>query len=119
MAWQIEFRNGVWLPQIGWWLDARVPVDRSFVSHAHFDHLAEHREILCSPGTARLMRTRLPGKRIEHVLEFGQTDGETREHKTARAQEHLAARRELISPVAAHLLATLMLAGTIINRTSG
>ncbi len=56
MSWDLKFDQGVWLPQIRWWLDARLPVDRSFVSHAHFDHLAEHREILCSEGTARLMR---------------------------------------------------------------
>jgi DNA ligase-1 len=74
MAWDLNFDQGVWLPQIAWWLDARLPVARSFVSHAHFDHLAAHREILCSPGTARLMRARLPADRIEHVLPFGQTE---------------------------------------------
>lgn len=72
--WEVEFRNGVWLPQVGWWLDAHFPVERSFVSHAHFDHLATHREILCSRGTARLMRARLPGERIEHVLPFGHAE---------------------------------------------
>lgn len=74
MAWDLKFDQGVWLPQIEWWLDARLPVARSFVSHAHFDHVAAHREILCSPGTARLMRARLPDERIEHVLPFGQTE---------------------------------------------
>ncbi len=74
MAWEVEFRNGVWLPQIGWWLDAHFPVARSFVSHAHFDHLATHREVLCSAGTARLMRARMPGERLEHVLPYGQTE---------------------------------------------
>lgn len=74
MSWQVEYAEGVWLPQVGWWLDARHARERSFVSHAHFDHLALHREILCSPGTARLMRARLPGDRREHVLPFGQTE---------------------------------------------
>jgi DNA ligase-1 len=74
MAWEVKFDRGVWLPQIGWWLDARFPAERSFVSHAHFDHLALHREILCSEGTARLMRARLPADRIEHALPFGQTE---------------------------------------------
>ena len=77
MAWDLKFEQGIWLPQIGWWLDARLPVDRSFVSHAHFDHLAGHKEILCSAGTARLMRTRMPGRRIEHVLPFGHTEALT------------------------------------------
>jgi DNA ligase-1 len=74
MAWQVEFRAGVWLPQIEWWLDAHFPQARSFVSHAHSDHTALHGEILCSAGTARLMRARMPGERIEHVLPFGQTE---------------------------------------------
>ena len=77
MSWQIEFRHGVWLPQIGWWLDAHFPVKRSFVSHAHFDHVAEHEEIIASAGTARLMRARLPARRTEHVLPFGHTEALT------------------------------------------
>ncbi len=74
MSWQIEFRAGVRLPQLGWWLDAHFPQTRSFVSHAHSDHIAAHGEILCSAGTARLMRARLPGQRTEHVLPFGHTE---------------------------------------------
>ena len=74
MSWDVQFRNGVWLPQVGWWLDAHAPVARSFVSHAHSDHIAAHREILCSAGTARLLRARLAAGRIEHVLSFGQTE---------------------------------------------
>jgi DNA ligase 1 len=74
MPWDVQYRDGVWLPQIGWWLDAHHPVDRSFVSHAHFDHLAPHREVLCSEGTCRLMHDRMPETRIEHVLPFGQTE---------------------------------------------
>jgi len=74
MAWDVQFRNGVWLPQIGWWLDAHHPVERSFVSHAHFDHLADHEEIICSEGTAKLMRARMPATRREHVLPFGHTE---------------------------------------------
>ncbi|MEO6005517.1 MAG: ATP-dependent DNA ligase [Opitutus sp.] len=77
MAWDIKFNNGVYLPQIDWWLDAHLPVHRSFVSHAHSDHTALHREILCSAGTARLMHARLPGERIEHILPFGQTESLT------------------------------------------
>jgi Cft2 family RNA processing exonuclease len=74
MAWDVQYRNGVWLPQVGWWLDAHFPVARAFVSHAHSDHIAAHQEILCSAGTARLLRTRLPAGRIEHVLPFGQAE---------------------------------------------
>jgi DNA ligase 1 len=70
MSWHVEFRAGVWLPQIEWWLDAHFPQKRSFVSHAHSDHVAPHGEILCSAGTSRLMQARMPGKRVEHVLPF-------------------------------------------------
>ncbi len=77
MSWQVDFRAGVWLPQIGWWLDAHFPQARSFVSHAHSDHIAPHGEILCSAGTARLMRARMPGERTEHVLPFGHTEALT------------------------------------------
>ncbi len=74
MSWQVEFRDGVWLPQIGWWLDAHFPQARAFVSHAHSDHIAPHGEILCSAGTSRLMHARMPGERVEHVLPFGHTE---------------------------------------------
>ncbi len=73
-GWEVRFNQGVYLPQLDWWLDAHRPAARSFVSHAHFDHLATHREILCSELTSRLMRARLPGQRLEHVLPFGQTE---------------------------------------------
>lgn len=74
MTWDVHYRNGLYLPQIDWWLDAHQPVPRSFVSHAHFDHLANHREVLLSEGTARLMRARMPAERTEHILPFGHTE---------------------------------------------
>jgi len=77
MAWEIQYKNGVWLPQLGWWLDAHFPAPRSFVSHAHFDHLAPHAEVLCSEGTARLMRARMPSVRQHHTLPFGRTEALT------------------------------------------
>jgi len=71
MAWEVHHRKGVWLPQIGWWLDAQMRTHRSFVSHAHGDHIARHREILCTATTARMMHARLPGRREQTVLPFG------------------------------------------------
>ena len=71
-AWDVHFRKGVWLPQIGWWLDAQARADRAFVSHAHADHIARHREVLCTPATARFLQARLPGKRIVSEVPFGQ-----------------------------------------------
>ena len=40
--------------------------DFAFVSHAHSDHIAPHREIIVSERTARLMQARMPGERHEH-----------------------------------------------------
>ncbi|MBA4137092.1 MAG: DNA ligase [Opitutus sp.] len=70
MAWDVRMGNGVWLPQLGWSLDARYPVAKSFVSHAHFDHVAAHQVMLLSEGTSRLTRARLPGERREIVVPF-------------------------------------------------
>ena len=62
--------KSIYLPQIDLWCDAHEPTACSFVSHAHFDHLASHRKIITSEGTRRLMATRLPGEREEIVLPF-------------------------------------------------
>jgi DNA ligase-1 len=66
-----HYHRGVELPDYGLWLDPWDPKPFAFVSHAHSDHVAAHDEIIASAGTARLMQARLPGKRLEHVLEFG------------------------------------------------
>jgi len=70
MPWEVHFKHGVNLPQIGWWLDAQKSQVRSFVSHAHSDHIASHREIIATRETASLMRLRVGGKREEHILDF-------------------------------------------------
>ncbi|HMO64595.1 MAG TPA: MBL fold metallo-hydrolase, partial [Verrucomicrobiota bacterium] len=70
------FRAGcVWLPRLGLWLDPHAPQagpERVFVSHAHSDHIGDHREVILSEVTARLMAARLPGERVEHRLAFGE-----------------------------------------------
>jgi DNA ligase-1 len=66
-------RGAIHLPELALWLDAhdaRGTGERVFVSHAHSDHTAAHRETILSEGTARLMQARLGGKRVEHVLPF-------------------------------------------------
>jgi Cft2 family RNA processing exonuclease len=72
MSWEVRHKQGVHLPQIGWWLDAQKSQARSFVSHAHSDHIASHREIIATRATASLMRLRVGGKREEHILDYGQ-----------------------------------------------
>ena len=93
MPWDVQYRNGLYLPQLGWWLDAHHPVARSFVSHAHFDHLAPHREVLLSPGTAALMRARMPdrdGTRVERELPFGQSAPLSTDHPEVAVTLHPA-----------------------------
>jgi Cft2 family RNA processing exonuclease len=72
----IEFSHGgVRLPRLGLWLDphrAQRGPERVFVSHAHADHTAPHREVILTDATARLMRTRIGGQRSEHILPFGE-----------------------------------------------
>lgn len=70
--WKIEYhQGGIYLPELPLWLDPHQPKDLAFVSHAHFDHLAGHREMIVSEPTAHLIRTRLPGERREIILPFG------------------------------------------------
>ena len=70
---EVRYERGVYLPAQDLWLDPSEPKRFAFVSHAHSDHIAPHDEIIVSERTARLMQARLPGRRIEHVLPFGET----------------------------------------------
>ncbi len=66
----VRYDNGVFLPAHDLWLDPQRDQDFAFVSHAHADHIGRHREVILSANTARLMRARLSGERIEHPLEW-------------------------------------------------
>ena len=68
---EVRFHRGLELPGHGLWLDPWERKPFAFVSHAHSDHIGNHSETILSAPTARLMRARLAGKRIEHVMEFG------------------------------------------------
>jgi DNA ligase-1 len=85
---RILFREGaVHLPDLGLYLDAHEPVpgpERVFVSHAHADHVAAHREIIVSAPTAKLMQARMGGAQQEHVLGFGER--KMFEHRETRFQ---------------------------------
>lgn len=73
-ALDFQFREGgIYFPQLRLWLDPHWPKDELvFVSHAHSDHTADHREVILSEPTARLMSARMGGKRIEHVLHYNE-----------------------------------------------
>src|SRR5438876_2159092 len=70
---EVRYERGVYLPKQDLWLDPWDAKPFAFVSHAHSDHIAPHEEIILSERTARLMQTRLPGARKEHVLPFGES----------------------------------------------
>jgi len=76
-AFRIEYKGGdLRLPDLNLWLDPHEPQigpEKVFVSHAHSDHTAAHREVILSKPTAKLMQARVPGVRLEHTLEFGET----------------------------------------------
>ena len=68
----VRFERGVYLPRQDLWLDPWDAKRFAFVSHAHMDHIALHNEVIVSERTARLMQSRLPGGRTEHVLPFSE-----------------------------------------------
>jgi len=55
----IEYRNGIHIKDTLFWLDARKKTDFSFISHAHIDHVARHKEILATEETSALYQHRL------------------------------------------------------------
>ncbi|MEA3148367.1 MAG: ligase 1 [Verrucomicrobiota bacterium] len=67
---KVTFERGIFLPELDLWLDPKDERDTAFVSHAHSDHIGNHREVILSEITAKLMAARLPGRRVEHWLPF-------------------------------------------------
>jgi len=76
VSWDVQFtRAGIHLPQLGLWLDAHRRIrgtERVFVSHAHADHIGAHDNVMLTAATSLFMRTRLPGKRHEQILNFSE-----------------------------------------------
>ena len=54
----LETDGGLYLPDLDLWLDARRVKENGFVSHAHSDHFARHKNIFCSEATAHILRVR-------------------------------------------------------------
>lgn len=62
-------------PALRLWFDAhrkRPPGELVFVSHAHSDHTGRHAEVILTAPTQKLMGARLGGRRVEHVLNYGE-----------------------------------------------
>jgi DNA ligase-1 len=58
MSIKITYANAIYLPDLDYWLDPKQPVEKAFISHAHFDHFADHQCADTSPLTARLITER-------------------------------------------------------------
>ena len=68
---RVEYRDGLYLPDLDLWFDADGPRERCVISHAHSDHIAEHRAIVATPETARLFRHRRGEAEVE-ALRYGE-----------------------------------------------
>lgn len=58
-ATQVTFNEGVYLPRLDLWFDARQPQTRAVVSHGHADHIESHGHVIATPETVRILRHRV------------------------------------------------------------
>jgi hypothetical protein len=56
---KVVYDHGVYLPEIGLWLDGKRPRERSVISHAHADHIQSHDSIIATPATAKIFEHRV------------------------------------------------------------
>jgi len=68
---RVEYREGLYLPDLDLWLDADGPRESCVISHAHADHIADHRRIVSTPETARIFRHRVGETEVE-TLAYGE-----------------------------------------------
>ena len=68
---RVEYRDGLYLPDLDLWLDAAIPCDRCVISHAHSDHTEQHRSIIATAETARIFRHRRGEAEVD-VLAYGE-----------------------------------------------
>jgi len=54
-----QFDRSIFLPGIELFLDATKRKPFGYISHAHGDHIARHKKIICTPETARILDVRL------------------------------------------------------------
>ena len=71
-AYPVEYARGVHLPLAALWLDPRDRRDLAVVSHAHGDHIARHRAVVCTEPTFRLLVHRVRAAVVPHVLRYGE-----------------------------------------------
>ncbi len=62
-----SFDKDIRIDDIRLWLDSRRKRDAGFISHAHADHFANHKRIICTPATGRFLEKRLRNPRYESL----------------------------------------------------
>ncbi|MGL4515051.1 MAG: MBL fold metallo-hydrolase RNA specificity domain-containing protein [Lacipirellulaceae bacterium] len=67
------YQDGLLLTGAQLWVDVRRRQARSFVSHAHADHIARHELALCTPETAALYQMRLGAGHRTWPMALGRT----------------------------------------------
>ncbi|MEX2093147.1 MAG: hypothetical protein WD971_10745, partial [Pirellulales bacterium] len=67
-----HYDDGLFLTRASLAVDVRRRQPRSFVSHAHADHIARHELALATPTTARLYQHRLGPRHRVLEMQFGQ-----------------------------------------------
>ena len=68
---RVEYREGLYLPEIDLWMDADGPREHCVISHGHSDHIAQHRSIVATPETARIFRHSCGEAEVE-TLSYGE-----------------------------------------------
>ena len=51
--------NSLYIPSANLYIDSLKKKEFGFISHAHIDHIARHKKILCSKITAEFIKLRL------------------------------------------------------------
>src|SRR3982750_2432196 len=64
---RVEYRDGLYLPDIDLWLDPARARALPVIAHGHSDHIAEHRAIIATPATARIFRHRCGEAEVESL----------------------------------------------------
>jgi len=65
------FDKDIIIDDIELWLDSKRVRELGFISHAHADHIARHKKIICTPTTAQFLKKRLKNPNVLSS-EFGQ-----------------------------------------------
>ncbi len=68
-----RYDRHLYIPEIDLWIDSTHVKPFGFVSHAHTDHLARHKKILCTPATEAFARYRIKNPHAFVTLDFGET----------------------------------------------